>query len=197
MTTSDGYVVGTTKVVDHGPTSLRWNLVILPDGYTKNEIPFFAEDVQGFIDVLKDEPPFNEFINGTPLWNAVNIYRVDIVSTDSGADDPVSCGGTGREAATYFDASFCNNGIRRLLVVNDETVIDVAKNQTPYYHMLMVIVNSSIDGGSGGAVAVISSTKDANRVCLHEMGHTAFGLADEYNYYAGCDSGETGHDKYT
>ena len=29
------------------------------------------------------------------------------------------------------------------------------------------------------------------------MGHSAFQLADEYEYYAGCESGETGHDVYT
>lgn len=29
MSASDGYVVGTTKVVDHGPDSARWNLVII------------------------------------------------------------------------------------------------------------------------------------------------------------------------
>ena len=28
------------------------------------------------------------------------------------------------------------------------------------------------------------------------MGHTAFGFADEYEYYAGCGSGEIGHDVY-
>ena len=28
------------------------------------------------------------------------------------------------------------------------------------------------------------------------MGHTAFGFADEYEYYAGCGSGEAGHDVY-
>jgi hypothetical protein len=29
------------------------------------------------------------------------------------------------------------------------------------------------------------------------MGHSAFALADEYEYYQGCGSGETGHDSYT
>ncbi len=32
---------------------------------------------------------------------------------------------------------------------------------------------------------------------MHEMGHTAFGLADEYSTYAGCSSGETGHNTYS
>ena len=34
----------------------------------------------------------------------------------------------------------------------------------------------------------------ATEIAIHEMGHTAFGLADEYPYYAG--GAETGHDHH-
>lgn len=61
----------------------------------------------------------------------------------------------------------------------------------------MVIVNTTVYGGSGGNIAVFSLATNANEIGLHEMGHTAFGFADEYEYYAGCGSGETGHDRYT
>ena len=72
------------------------------------------------INHLKNTRPLDE------LWNAINIYRVDVVSTDSGADDPVACGGTGAAPATYFDGSFCDGGIRRALDVNSTTAITVA-----------------------------------------------------------------------
>ena len=42
MSASDGYVVGVTKVVDHGPESSRWDLVIVGDGYQRqraDELP--------------------------------------------------------------------------------------------------------------------------------------------------------------
>jgi hypothetical protein len=45
-------------------------------------------------------------------------------------------------------------------------------------------------------VAVFSTHPEASEIGLHEMGHTAFGFADEYEYYAGCTSGEAGHDRY-
>ena len=32
MSTSDGYVVGLHKIVDHGPNSQRYNIVIMGDG---------------------------------------------------------------------------------------------------------------------------------------------------------------------
>jgi hypothetical protein len=60
----------------------------------------------------------------------------------------------------------------------------------------MVMVNTPIYGGSGGSVATFSLAPSAVEIAIHEMGHTAFHFADEYEYYAGCNSGETGHDNY-
>src|SRR4029078_1868934 len=101
MTTADGSVNGTTLVVNHGPPGQRWNLVILGDGYRNAELGRYATDVQNFVNTLQATNPFNE------LWNAINVYRVDVSYTDSGADDPTECGGSGSSPRTYFDASFC------------------------------------------------------------------------------------------
>jgi hypothetical protein len=120
---------------------------------------------------------------------------VDVTSTDSGADDPTACGGTGATPRTYFDASFCGNGIRRLLLVNNATVLSVAGAQVPQWHVALVAVNSTVYGGAGGAVATFSKAAGALEIALHEMGHTAFGLADEYEYYAGCGV-DVGHDHF-
>jgi hypothetical protein len=129
------------------------------------------------------------------LQTAINVHRVDVTSTESGAADPTACGGTGASPPTYFDASFCNNGIRRLLEVNNMTVLSVAGAQVPQWHMALVIVNSTVYGGSGGAVATFSKTPGAMEIALHEMGHAAFGFADEYEYYAGCAI-DVGHDHH-
>ena len=191
MTTADGNVLGTTVVVNHGLPSQRWNFVVMGDGYRESELLKYSYDVQNFVDKLKDTEPFDE------LWNAVNIYRIDVTSTDSGAKDPVACGGTGATPATYFDGSFCAGGIQRALVVDNATAIQTANNRVPEWDMLLVLVNSPIYGGTGGGVAVSSTHSSAGEIVIHEMGHTAFGLADEYQYYAGCGSGETGQDVYS
>ncbi|HEX2273610.1 MAG TPA: M64 family metallopeptidase [Acidimicrobiales bacterium] len=180
MTTSDGRVVGSTTVVDSGPPSRRWNLVLLGDGFREAELEGFAAAVQRFVDRLFASPPFDR------LQAAVNVHRVDVASTDSGADDPVACGGTGAAPRTYFDATFCTAGIQRLLVVDDVTAFSVAGDAVPQWNMILVVVNSTIYGGSGGGVAVYSLAGGAEEIALHEMGHTAFGLADEYEYFAGC-----------
>jgi hypothetical protein len=180
MSTADGAVVSTTQIVDNGPASARWNLVIMGDGYQSAQLGQFANDAQSFVNTLFVTPPFDG------LQGAINVFRVDVSSTDSGADDPTTCGGSGATARTYFDASFCNNGARRLLTVDAGTALSVAGAQVPQWRMAMVIVNSTVYGGSGGSVAVFSLAPGANEIGLHEMGHTAFGLADEYEYYLGC-----------
>lgn len=197
MSTVDGAVAGgATKLVDNGPDSARWVIVILGDGYQASNLAVFATDAQAFVNLIRKTTPFDS------LWPAINIYRVDVSSTDSGAKDPKACGGTGASPKTYFDATFCGGAgtVRRLLTVNNFTALNVSTTHVPHVRMTFVIVNSTIYGGSGGPVAVFSKGTDdrisAEEIALHEMGHTAFSLADEYESYAGCASGETGHDKY-
>jgi len=195
MTTSDGSIAGLQKIVDHGSNSLRYNIVILGDGYQASELPQYAADVQSFIDTFAATAPYDT------LWGGINVHRVDVVSTDSGADDPGTCGdrstGSGATPRTYLDATFCGDGnIRRLLTCNVSTALSTAQTQVPEVHMTMVIVNSDEYGGSGGSVATFSKNANSAEIGLHEMGHTAFGFADEYEAYQGCGTGEIGHDQY-
>jgi hypothetical protein len=185
MSSADGTVIGKTQIVNSGPANQRWNLVILGDGYKTGEMGKFATDAQTFVNTLFATPPFDELRSG------INVYRVDVSSTDSGADDPAACGGTGASAATYFDSSFCTNGAARLLVADSATAVTVASAQVPQWNQIMVIVNSSKYGGSGGHIAVFSTEASAAQIGIHEMGHSAFGLTDEYEYYLGCGTDTT------
>ena len=180
MGLSDGHVIGTNLVVDHGSHSKRFNLVIVSEGFQTTELGSFATLTQQFIDYFFSVKPFDS------LKCAFNIYRIDVASNESGADDPSFCGGDGSSKATMFDSSFCNGGIRRLLCVNQLAVVDVVEGSVPAWHQILVIVNSSIYGGSGGVVAVTSVGGSWKQVAVHEMGHSVFGLADEYPYWSGC-----------
>lgn len=189
MGSSDGYVLGTTKVVDHGPDNARWNLVIIGDGYRASELPNYHTHVQNFITELRNTPPFNE------LFCGINVYRIDVVSTDSGADDPGCAGGTAVTANTYFDATFCTmfagSPLDRLLSVDSALALSVVTARVPLRHQVLCIVNSTKYGGSGGTIATCSVDPQANKIAIHEMGHSAFGLADEYGGNgAGTPAGE-------
>ena len=196
MSKSDGYVVATHKIVDHGPNSQRFNIVIMGDGYQVSEQAKLATDVQNFVSLLQVTAPY------TDLWCGINVFRVDVVSTDSGADDPGTCGdgttGSGATPRTYFDSTFCSDGsTRRLLSCDDDTAHDVAVAAVPEVHIIMVIVNTTEYGGSSdGRVAKLSTASASAEIALHEMGHLAFGFADEYDCYT-CVSTETGRDHYS
>jgi hypothetical protein len=178
MSASDGYIVGSTKIVDHGPDNARWNLVIVGDGYLATELANYHTDAQNFVNALRATSPFNE------LFCGINVYRIDVVSNQSGADDP-GCGGNAPVTAnTYFDATFCSmfagNPLERLLTINAGLALSVANTYVPLKHQVLCIVNAAKYGGSGGAVATCSVNAQATQIAIHEMGHSAFGLADEY-----------------
>lgn len=180
MSVTDGYVVGTSKIVDHGPDFDRWNLVILGDGYRDCELMKYHTDVQNFLTTFRTTPPFDE------LFRGINVYRIDVVSAESGADDPIDCEcGTGATPRTYFDATFCSSGIDRLLSVDDDLAVSVASAQVPRcWRNILVFVNSCKFGGSGDPDRMIAtcSTHDLSpRIAIHELGHSAFKLDDEYD----------------
>ncbi len=194
MAASDGTVLGLTKVYDEGPAAERWNLVLVAEGYTSAQILDFQAAVQDFVIYLFSQPPFNE----PAVACGINIWRLDVASDKLGADDPM-CGdgaGAGTTAATYFDATYCADGaIRRLLAGDSNLARDTVAAALPEYDAIIVLVNGSIRGGAGGSVAWLStSSGDWREVAVHELGHSAFGLADEYDYYSTAD--EDGHDNY-
>ncbi len=188
MGVADGTVIGAVKIVDNGDPAERFNLVLVAEGYRESELGKFAADAQHFANGLFGIAPFDDH------RCAINIWRLDVASDESGADDPVGCGGTGATPDTYFDARFCNGGIRRALVCDSSLVLSTVAAHVPQFHSAQVIVNSDVYGGTGGSVGVSSTaTKnslgndiDWREIIIHEMGHSIFGLADEYFYYAGC-----------
>ncbi|WP_077489440.1 M64 family metallopeptidase [Sinomonas mesophila] len=188
MTTADGTVTGTTQISGSAPRNRAFNIVLLGDGFQAAQQGTFNSACTAFVTALLGTPPFND------LAPAINVFRVNVTSTDSGADDPTSAGGTGATARTYFDATFGGNGIRRLLLCNTTTVLTVAAAQVPEFTLALLVVNSTVYGGAGGSVGTFSLATGANEIAIHEAGHTAFGLADEYPYYAG--GSEPGHDHH-
>ncbi|WP_026552456.1 M64 family metallopeptidase [Arthrobacter sp. H20] len=188
MTTADGAIIGTTQIRGSAPRNRAFNVVLLGDGFRAAEQAAFDAACLALANAFLGAPPFND------LAPAINIFRVNVSSTDSGADDPASAGGTGATARTYFDATFGGNGIRPLLLCNAGTALSVAATQVPEFTTVLVIVNSTVYGGSGGSIGTYSLADSATEIGIHEMGHTAFGPADEYQYYAG--GGETGHDHH-
>ena len=164
-----------TIVRNNGSSANRVDLVVLGDGYTAAEMTKYAGDVENFVLSLFDQEPFREYAN------YFNVLRVDVVSNESGADKPAS----GIYRDTAFDATYYCAQMQRLICVNTSKVYDVLNRSglgADQKDMILVLVNDSEYGGSGGAIAVASTDASCIELILHEEGH-AFGLlTDEYEY---------------
>ena len=85
MSTSDGTVIGTTQVFGNAPRNRAFNVVLLAEGFTNAQQNDFNNACTAFDTAFRNTPPFDE------LSPAINIFRVNVSSTDSGADDPTQC----------------------------------------------------------------------------------------------------------
>ncbi|MFH1664340.1 MAG: M64 family metallopeptidase [archaeon] len=98
----------------------------------------------------------------------------------------------------YFNCG----GIARLLCCNGDLAVGTSSRCTEGPRQTVVIHNDETYGGAGsfwGGLSTTSVHPSAPRIAVHELGHSLFGLGDEYNYqghssplnspncdYAGC-----------
>jgi hypothetical protein len=154
--------------------------VIMGDGYASMEIDDYHQDVDRVIEEFFGTSPWSEY------KYFINIYRIDVVSNESGADHPSD----NLYVDTALDATYDTYGITRLLTVDDSKAFEIACT-VPSFDAVMIIVNDESYGGSGGATMVLSNHEKAARIALHEAGHLVGGLADEYETpYPGYPEGD-------
>ncbi len=182
-------LLGDYTVVDaNGPPSNRVNIVFLGDGYMASEISTaYTQHINTILSHFfsEGEDPFPRY------RNFFNVYRVDVVSAESGADVPP----LGIYRNTALDASYYFDGVTdRLLYVNEIkawNTLDAALSGsgiTP--NMRLITVNDTRYGGGGGGFAVFAGGNAwGGELALHEQGHSFSGLADEYVSYASTYSG--------
>jgi hypothetical protein len=199
MGAADGTVGASALLLDKGLASARFNVVLLAEGFLNEELPVFHDRCDALVQGLLARAPFDAI----DVESALNVWRLDIASAETGVDDPVDCGGTGFEANTYFDASLCDGGVARIMSFAAQLAIDTMKapavvQQIPQWNVLLIIANDAKFGGTSvGEVSIVTTHATWIDAAVHELGHAAFGLADEYNYWAGCDSNETDHNVYS
>ncbi len=144
------------------------HLVVLGDGYKSDEVNTFDEDVEDFIALMERDPAIHTH------FDAWNIHSIKIPSVDSGADDDFSSD----VRDTAFDSGYFCQGLPRLICADTGKLFDVALDEYPNLDQIVLLVNDSRFGGSGGSVAIASASSP--EIALHELGHSIAGLADEY-----------------
>lgn len=159
-------------IINNGDAGNRVDIAILGDGYTAAEMQKYRDDVQSLMTRFFNSDPFREY------RNFFNVHRIDVVSSQSGADHPERS----FFVNTALDATYNCQGVQRLICVNTSKANTILGNSvTPAQRdMVFVIVNDPEYGGSGGSVAVTSTNQEVLELILHELGHSFGLLADEY-----------------
>lgn len=162
-----------------GPIDKRLNVVILGDGFTKDELPKFSYEAKQFANFFLNYEPYNHY------REYFNFFAIPTPSNESGVTNP----GTAPDAYpdqpvgvkdTYYGATF-GFSIHRLVTISKGFVLfDVLGYNFPAYDLIVVLVNTPFYGGSGGGMAVHTLNISANTIGVHEIGHTLSGLNDEY-----------------
>lgn len=161
-------------VLHSGPSTERLDLVILGDGYTAPQLPDFTRDVDDLIAYLLELQPY------TAYQGLLNVWRIELVSADPGASHPEQ----GTAADTALSCSYGCGGLDRLICCDEATILEVAEAAVPSTDGILVLVNDDTYGGSGGFsyAAAYVGPEQGLQVAAHELGHTLFGLWDEYSY---------------
>ena len=159
-------------VIYNGDPANRLDLVFLGDGYAASELSKYAQDVNAALSGFFNIEPYRSYSD------FINVHRVDVVSSQSGVDHPER----GIYRNTALDSTYYCSGIQRLICANTTKANNAAAAALPANarDQVIVLVNDSEYGGSGGAISVISTHSATVDLALHEVGHSFGWLADEY-----------------
>ena len=159
-------------IVESGDPATNVDIVILPEGYSENEMGVFIHDCEIFAEILFSFEPY------TTYKDKFNIRGILAPSTDSGSDIP---------ADTIWQKTIMNSSFytfdseRYCMTYDNKSVRDLAANAP--YDQIYVLVNSPKYGG--GAIynyysMSVNSNLQAAKIFVHEFGHGFAGLGDEY-----------------
>lgn len=181
-----------------GPADNRINIAILGDGYTQTELTeVFAPTVDSLLAYLLNHP---KMIPYPRYKNFLNIYRIDMVSPQSGVDNlttkvykdtPLG----GENGCTDYTLGVCGVNWK----ATHDSLSNISKRQNLKFQWVLVLLNDSSFNAAAhypaeGPLAVYSAhyfnrwdSTDIRDIAMHEAGHAWHYLADEY-FYTGPDN---------
>ena len=161
------------KVQYSGNPSKKIDIVIIPEGYTKDEMEKFKNDCKKVSGYLFNTTPFKE------NKDKFNIWGIEAPSEQEGTDVPADH----IWKKTLLNTSFYTLNLKRyLMTMDNKKVRDVASNAP--YDQIYILVNTSDYGG--GAIynyysVCVSDNPYSEYIFVHEFGHGFAYLADEYS----------------
>ncbi|ORT55714.1 M64 family metallopeptidase [Streptomyces sp. CB03238] len=166
-----------------GPADKRFNLVLLGDGYTAEQLPEFRADVDKHLNVLWSIEPFASY------RSYINVWAVEVPSAESGVDCDPGLDAPRRDTplGMGFWGGCDANSVQRLLTVDSgaaTALADLVPGSTSANRQIVALANSDTYGGAGGTYATASGGNAlSSLITPHEIGHSLGKLQDEYDYY--------------
>jgi hypothetical protein len=161
-----------------GPSSMRFDLVVIGDGYIAKDYGpggRWEQDSARLVNNFFEKKPFKT------LRSLFNVFVVEAISLDRGADDS-----PGRDTRrTIFNTCYGRDGIDRLMAIQDTKAFGRAMKNVPEVDAALLLVNDMRFGGCGTSaeglpVGVCSNDSRAFITLIHELGHSLGNLGDEY-----------------
>lgn len=149
-------------------------VAIIGDGYTVGEMNNWKTDAQTVSRGFLSDPLINN------LKDHFEFVRVDLPSKESG----ITITNQIKKNTALQTELGCYN-TDRLLCVNTNLANSAANQALGYgnYDQILVVANTTHYGGAGyTGIGTLTMNSASTELALHEFGHSAFGLADEYDY---------------
>jgi hypothetical protein len=167
------------KLLDSGTDAGRLNVILVAEGYRAADLPQFERHAAELARAIEREPWF--------FPGCLNVHALEAESKEPGFWLVPHKG----LRSTAFSAQFGGAGrVARLITGDTETVARYVADEVfapgvkPFPYTIGVLVNSRLPGGRGiEAVKQFWSATGPGWTAqaLHELGHSAFGLRDEYS----------------
>jgi hypothetical protein len=159
-------------VFENGSPDTKVDLVVIGEGYTRDQLPKFHADATRLLDALFAEEPFKG------RRQDFNVRAIDLPSAESGVHRPNA--GVFRRTPVSAEYNIFDSE-RYMLTLDNRALRDVA-SAAPY-EFVEILVNEQTYGGGGIFNDHATSSVDSefsNYVFVHEFGHHFAALADEY-----------------
>ena len=170
----DAFAEPMKTLLSSGPSANRVDIVLLGDGYTAGQMANYASDVTAIAARMSTRIRSGATTptSTSTMWSRQRRIRRRSPEPRNLRDDRARC--------RWYDCA----DIQRLICVDTTAVEDVlARSVKPDQRdIVIIVVNDSEYGGSGGWFAVTSMHGEATEIVLHEVGHSFGLLADEYAY---------------
>jgi hypothetical protein len=167
-----------TPLMQNGPSNQKVDIVILGDGYRKEDLEKLRTDAKHFNEVMFGTSPFKERAKD------FNVWLVEVISQDAGIDKPDK----NIWKSTALGMMYNTFGSARYVLTEENRALRDAAAAAPY-DFITILVND--DRYGGGGIFNLYATCYANTdragqewqrdyVYVHEFGHSFGGLGDEY-----------------